>query len=89
MSDHHSTFSDLFEQLGVPGPVRALIIEHQLRPLFGFFSSYSLPTGIFAAHADFEGPALLSDAVEERIGRAVAELDYFLSRQGIAAAAAE
>lgn len=67
----------------------ALIIEHQLRPLFGFFCAHTLPTGIFATHADFEDHARLSAPVEERIARATTELGFFLAPQAASAAAAE
>lgn len=32
----------------------ALLVEHQMRPLFGFFQSHTLPLGIFASETDFE-----------------------------------
>jgi|SRR5690606_29193657 len=31
----------------------ALVIEHQLRPLLGFFSAVTVPTGIYAKDSDF------------------------------------
>ncbi len=31
----------------------ALLVEHQMRPLFGFFQALTLPLGIFASEADF------------------------------------
>ncbi|WP_111895363.1 FMN reductase [Acinetobacter sp. MB5] len=31
----------------------ALVIEHQLRPLFSFFQTYTLPLGIYATDKDF------------------------------------
>ena len=31
----------------------ALIIEHQLRPLFGFFQALALPVGVYAHDSDF------------------------------------
>ncbi|MBZ7927383.1 FMN reductase (plasmid) [Ensifer adhaerens] len=35
------------------GDRHALVVEHQLRPLFGFFSARTLPTAIYAADVDF------------------------------------
>ena len=32
----------------------ALILEHQFRPLFGFFQSITLPIGVYANDASFE-----------------------------------
>ncbi|MFD1810195.1 NAD(P)H-dependent oxidoreductase [Gemmobacter lanyuensis] len=37
------------------GDRHALVIEHQLRPLFGFFEAQTLPTGVYAADRDFAG----------------------------------
>jgi FMN reductase len=53
------------------GDKHALVIEHQLRPLFSFFEAATLPTGVYAGAADFidgrpENPVLLT-----RIDRAV------------------
>lgn len=46
------------------GHRHALIVEHQLRPLFGFFSASTVPTSIYASDSEFEDgrpadPALL------------------------------
>ena len=54
------------------GERHALIVEHQLRPLFGFFQALTLPVGVYASDADFDGGGLSSDAVRTRIGQAVA-----------------
>lgn len=40
----------------------ALVIEHQLRPLFGFFQALTLPIGVYAAEADFEADFNLIEA---------------------------
>jgi FMN reductase len=53
------------------GERHALIIEHQLRPLFGFFQAITLPLGVYASAADFEGNELRSDAALQRIEQAV------------------
>jgi FMN reductase len=47
-----------------------LIIEHQLRPLFGFLQSYTVPVGIYASHADFESGVVQSPLVLSRIATA-------------------
>lgn len=52
------------------GERHALIIEHQLRPLFGFFQSLTLPLGVYASDADFEGVTVTAPALRERIDRA-------------------
>ena len=44
------------------GERHALIVEHQLRPLFGFFEALTMPTAIYASDKDFADGALVSDA---------------------------
>jgi FMN reductase len=53
------------------GERHALILEHQLRPLFGFFQALTLPVGVYASDTDFDGYVLTSDAVKGRIDQAV------------------
>ncbi|WP_314507069.1 FMN reductase [uncultured Microbacterium sp.] len=53
------------------GERHALILEHQMRPLFGFFQALTLPVGVYASDTDFEGYELSSDAVRRRIDQAV------------------
>jgi len=36
------------------GPRHSLVVEHQLRPLFGFFSALTIPTSIYAEDKSFE-----------------------------------
>jgi FMN reductase len=50
----------------------ALIIEHQLRPLFGFFQSLALPVGVYAHDSDFADYRVADDGLTERIQKAVA-----------------
>jgi len=45
----------------------ALLVEHQMRPLFGFFQALTLPLGIFANERDFTDYQVTSDDLEERI----------------------
>jgi FMN reductase len=59
----------------------ALVIEHQLRPLFGFFRAVSVPTGLYATEADFEHYRLVSTAVRQRVAAAADEVvDLALAR---------
>ncbi|MDQ1194748.1 FMN reductase [Agrobacterium sp. SORGH_AS 787] len=55
-------------------PLHGLMLEHQFRPLFGFFGAVTVPTTIYAVEADFTEYTLANPAVEARIERAVAEL---------------
>jgi FMN reductase len=50
----------------------ALILEHQFRPLFGFFQALTLPIGIYANNSDFENYAVTSLQLQERIDLAIA-----------------
>ncbi|NNC11463.1 FMN reductase [Planctomonas sp. JC2975] len=45
----------------------SLIVEHQLRPLFGFFQALTLPVGVYAHESDFDGYAIDSPLLVERI----------------------
>ncbi|MBN9217274.1 MAG: NAD(P)H-dependent oxidoreductase [Mesorhizobium sp.] len=56
-------------------PQHALVIEHQFRPLFAFFGSWVLPTGIFATDADFPSPDALGAGLRAKIVKAADELD--------------
>lgn len=49
----------------------ALMIDHQLRPLFSFFQARTLPLGVYATDQDFEGACLRDDAVLERAEQAM------------------
>ncbi len=56
------------------GEKHALVIEHQLRPLFGFFEAATLPTGIYANAVDFTDDHPASPALSTRIDRVVEQL---------------
>ena len=51
----------------------ALLVEHQMRPLFGFFQSLTLPLGIFANEGDFTDYKVdsveLSGRIEQTVSR--------------------
>lgn len=51
----------------------ALVIEHQLRPLFGFFGTQIVPTGLYATEKDFNGYAV-GAALAGRIDIAAGQL---------------
>ena len=48
-----------------------LMIDHQLRPLFSFFQSLTLPSGIYAADRDFTDYRVSAPELIERIDRTV------------------
>jgi FMN reductase len=75
-------FFDFVDQYGLAGtPVmlvatggserHALVIEHALRPLFGFFQAWTAPMGIYLSAGDFDGTTILNPEVYERIEVAV------------------
>lgn len=52
----------------------ALVIDHELRPLFGFFGAAVLPRGVYARGVDLADPEALSPALAERIDAAAERL---------------
>lgn len=49
----------------------ALVIDHQLRPLFSFFQARTLPLGVYATDKDFVDHRLHNEALIERAALAV------------------
>lgn len=49
----------------------ALVIDHQLRPLFSFFQARTLPLGVYATDRDFLDYRVHNDALAERARLAV------------------
>ncbi len=49
----------------------ALMIDHQLRPLFSFFQARTLPLGVYATDRDFAGDGLHNDDLIQRARLAV------------------
>ncbi|TPE46630.1 NAD(P)H-dependent oxidoreductase [Amaricoccus solimangrovi] len=60
------------------GARHALVIEHQLRPLLGFFEAQTLATGIYACDADFRDGGIASERLLDRLDRAVGQFAPFL-----------
>lgn len=64
------------------GHRHALMVEHQLRPLFGFFMAHGLPTAIYASSDDFsDDNKVITPALLARIHQAVKEFSPFIQRQ--------
>lgn len=61
------------------GERHALIVEHQLRPLFGFFEAFALPTAVYATDKDFADGVLVSDAIRKRAAQAVQDAGLALA----------
>lgn len=56
------------------GQRHALVIEHQLRPLFGFFEAAVVATGVYAAAAEFTDGVPTAPALIARLDAAAAQL---------------
>jgi len=56
----------------------ALVIEHQLRPLFSFFQSHTLPIGVYGSEAEIENYQITSPALQARIDLAAERARPFL-----------
>ena len=70
---HHEALIDVPVLLAATGGSdrHALVIDHQLRPLFSFFQARTLPIGVYASEADFDGYEIANRALTERIALAV------------------
>ncbi|CAH0157222.1 MULTISPECIES: FMN reductase [Microbacterium] len=89
---HLFDFVGQYELVGKPvllaatggGERHALIIEHQLRPLFAFFQALTLPVGVYASNTDFDGYVIASEVLRARIAlaaeRALPLVGYAASR---------
>jgi len=45
----------------------ALVLDHQLRPLFSFFQALTLPIGVYGTEADFSNYQITSEPLKARI----------------------
>ena len=70
------------------GERHALIVEHQLRPLFGFFEAFALPTAVYASDKDFIDGVLVSEAILSRVELVLDDVDGALARRASARLAA-
>lgn len=61
------------------GARHALMVEHQLRPLFGFFSALTVPTSIYVSDADFADDAITERQIVGRIDLATRQFAEMLS----------
>lgn len=61
------------------GDHHALVLEHALRPLFGFFQALTVPVAIFASAGDFDGTTLLTPRIYGRIEMALTDIADLLA----------
>jgi FMN reductase len=86
-------FFDLFDRESLAGKMvllsamgggqhHALMIEHQLRPLFGFFSAHTLPKGLFFTAGALTGtdPVCLTDAALAEVDAAIGPVQWLADR---------
>lgn len=52
----------------------ALVVEHGLRPLFGFFAAHIAPTSVYAGSAEMEDGRVVDPTVAARVAAAAREL---------------
>lgn len=71
------------------GEKHALAVEHQFRPLFGFFEAQTLATAVHVSDKDFENGHLTGAAALVRLTRAVAQFHPLFPQNIRAAQAAE
>jgi len=66
---HHEALIDVPVLLAATGGSErhALVIDHQLRPLFSFFQAHTLPIGVYASEADFTNYKISNDLLKQRI----------------------
>jgi FMN reductase len=55
-------------------PLHGLALEHQFRPLFGYFGIVAAATTIYALESDFSGEQVADASVHERAARAAEEV---------------
>lgn len=70
------------------GDRHALVVEHQMRPLLGFFEAATLATGVYACERDFTDGKPNSPALFERMDRSVAQFAAHLGARKPTGAAA-
>ena len=70
------------------GERHSLVVEHQLRPLFGFFEALTLPTGVYATDKDFSDGVLKAEPILKRVEQVVGEVGLVLANRSAAGVAA-
>ncbi|MHB2206996.1 NAD(P)H-dependent oxidoreductase [Methylobacterium sp. CM6257] len=87
---HVFDFVDPARMAGMPvaltatggGLRHALVVEHGLRPLFGFFAAHVAPTSVYAGSDDMVDGRIIDETVAARLGAAASELAALLGVRG-------
>ncbi|MGU3538465.1 NAD(P)H-dependent oxidoreductase [Methylobacterium sp. A54F] len=56
------------------GQRHALVVEHAMRPLFGFFAAHIAPTAVYAGGEEIADGRVVDPGVAERVAAAAAEM---------------
>jgi FMN reductase len=64
----------------------SLVVEHQLRPLFGFFEACTISTAIYASAAEFAESRAVTPTILARIANAAGQFASQLKRRHVDAA---
>jgi FMN reductase len=89
---HHEALTGKIVILAATGGslLHGLVIEHQLRPLFGFFNALTVPTTIYATEQDFADFKIINPGIHARIARAAREsVELLPSRKSTAASVSD
>lgn len=80
---HHEALIDVPVLLAATGGSErhALVIDHQLRPLFSFFQAHTLPIGVYGSEADFSNYRVSSESLKARIELATTRALPFLQKR--------
>lgn len=65
-----------------------LALEHELKPLVGFFRAWAVPGAVYASNAHFSAGELVDDGVRDRLGELADAVVTFARRMPRAAAGA-
>ncbi len=63
------------------GHRHALVVEHQLRPLFAFFTALTMPTAVYATDTDFSNGEVADPLVLDRIAAAAGQFAAILEKR--------
>lgn len=86
---HHEALIDVPVLLAATGGSErhALVIDHQLRPLFSFFQARTLPIGVYASESDFRDYEIINPALRDRIALAIDRAVPLVRTNAVTAAA--
>ncbi|MDC7785946.1 NAD(P)H-dependent oxidoreductase [Rhodoplanes sp. TEM] len=63
------------------GDRHALVVEHAMRPLFGFFAAHTVATAVYASERHFAQGELVAPEIVARVDAAITDLAPWLGRE--------